>query len=192
MTFVGGIISNVVSGLIVLFVEYWIVPLVKKTSEKPSSAESDRIATRIPPKNISEPNRNESRETYTATPYPPHITPYLFVVIGFTGAFAGALSMGLPILGLVSALDSPPPADYLAFCGLPLLVIAVIGGAFFSLLADAGFDMQRFSIWWRLPLAVIIGALGGWAGILLVGGIMIYLDERKRSKTGVGSDNSKL
>ena len=94
---------------------------------------------------------------------------------------AGGTSGFALILVIWVALLSQEFSD-IELCLLPFLIVcAILGGILASLGTDIGFTMEKHAIWKRLPLSVIVGAFGGFLGVLVAAFVAIfYLDTADR------------
>jgi hypothetical protein len=95
--------------------------------------------------------------------------PILYISVGLIGACGGVASILVPWL----LLEASPDFQFILY---PLLVLGVIGGVAFALIMDVGFKMGKIAPpWLRFPLSAISGVIGGWLGLLIVIGGIIYL-----------------
>jgi hypothetical protein len=103
---------------------------------------------------------------------------YLYVLIGLLGGAGGLVPGALVYHAIVS---DPHPEDDVFFWVLS--VIAVIGGVVVAIWVDIFFQMDQAYAWQRLPLAAILGIIGGAVGIIGVIILLIWLMIQSESKS---------
>ena len=146
---------GVLNSIFGLVIEYWIV--------QPIRSRHTHLG-RVP---LSEGQVSAERKD-GFSPY----TPYLDVLIAATGAFWALLIVGYSILLLVDASGDMP--GLLVVVGVVAAIAAVIGGGALALLVDKYYGMERARLWQRMPLAGILGVVGGFFGLLLLVGWFLW------------------
>lgn len=155
--------------IIGLLIEYGVVQPIKarlSTNTQPHLPGSLNATGVVP---------NTTPTLIHSTPSSSAAYPYYYVIVGIVAALMGA----------VAALIIPVVLDTLtmgAICLLPVGIIGSIGGAILALGADGFFKMHQYAFYKRFPLAVILGFVGGWLGIIA---LVVYFTI-KAEKIGLG------
>ena len=99
-------------------------------------------------------------------PYDPY-APFLYIAVGTIGACGGVASIIVPWL----LLQASPEWEFVLYI---LLVTGFIGGIAIALIMDSSFSMENSAPHLRFPLAAISGVIGGWVGVAILIGWIIY------------------
>ena len=160
-----------VIGTILTFVSILVAIRIerkKSTSSRKEPARKpplDRLATEEPPE-------DEPHDPYA---------PYLYILAGLIGACGGVASILVPWL----LLQASPDLQCFLY---PLLITGLIGGVIGALFMDGVFEMHKSSPYLRFPLSAISGVIGGWLGVLVIIGGMLYVLETSERYRDISND----